>query len=92
MGHPEHKTDAVVAVDSHTASCGKEHDSEAGSTPVAVGESKPAGTLNRDLKGRHMQMIAIGGSIGAGLFVGSGAALHAGGPASVVCVAVVGWS
>ena len=31
-----------------------------------------------------MQMIAIGGSIGAGLFVGSGGALHRGGPASVV--------
>ncbi|KAH6677586.1 amino-acid permease [Halenospora varia] len=40
--------------------------------------------LARELKGRHMQMIAIGGSIGAGLFVGSGSALHTGGPASLV--------
>lgn len=62
--------------------------------------------LSRRLKGRHMQMIAIGmhfpimqsttetatlttmscvgGSIGAGLFVGSGGALHNGGPASLV--------
>jgi amino acid transporter len=31
-----------------------------------------------------MQMIAIGGSIGAGLFVGSGGALTSGGPASLV--------
>jgi amino acid transporter len=31
-----------------------------------------------------MQMIAIGGSIGAGLFVGSGSALSSGGPASLV--------
>ncbi|KAF2671377.1 putative amino acid permease [Microthyrium microscopicum] len=40
--------------------------------------------LARKLKGRHLQMIAIGGSIGTGLFVGSGQALANGGPASLV--------
>ncbi|KAK4992676.1 histidine permease [Elasticomyces elasticus] len=40
--------------------------------------------LNRRLKGRHLQMIAIGGSIGTGLFVGSGSALAHGGPASLI--------
>jgi amino acid transporter len=40
--------------------------------------------LSRKLKGRHLQMIAIGGSIGTGLFVGSGSALSTGGPASLL--------
>ncbi|KAG9683725.1 AAT family amino acid transporter, partial [Aureobasidium melanogenum] len=39
--------------------------------------------LHRALKGRHMQMIAIGGAIGGGLFVGSAGAFQDGGPASV---------
>ncbi|KIX94028.1 uncharacterized protein Z520_10365 [Fonsecaea multimorphosa CBS 102226] len=40
--------------------------------------------LHRRLLGRHMQMLAIGGSIGAGFFVGSGGALFLGGPASLL--------
>jgi yeast amino acid transporter len=40
--------------------------------------------LSRKLKTRHLQMIAIGGSIGCGLFIGSGAALKTGGPGTLV--------
>ncbi|KAH6847761.1 amino acid permease-domain-containing protein [Chaetomium sp. MPI-CAGE-AT-0009] len=47
--------------------------------------TKTASTLlARELKGRHLQMIAISGSIGTGLFVASGKALSEGGPASVL--------
>lgn len=37
-------------------------------------------TLQRGLKTRHMTMIAIGGAIGTGLFVASGAAISTAGP------------
>ncbi|GAD99023.1 proline permease PrnB [Paecilomyces variotii No. 5] len=38
-------------------------------------------STKRGLKSRHLQMMAIGGAIGTGLFVGSGQALALGGPA-----------
>jgi len=47
-------------------------------------ENTARSPLVRRLKGRHLQMIAIGGSIGTGLFVGSGSALATGGPASLI--------
>ena len=40
--------------------------------------------LSRSLKSRHLQMIAIGSSIGTGLFVGSGGALKDGGSAGLI--------
>lgn len=40
--------------------------------------------LSRRLKSRHLQMIAIGGAIGTGLFVGSGSTLRTGGPAALI--------
>ncbi|KAL8670739.1 MAG: hypothetical protein Q9168_004746 [Polycauliona sp. 1 TL-2023] len=57
------------------------HGAGDGHHDLAPGETRE---LSRELKGRHMQMIAIGGSIGAGLFVGSGGALYTGGPGSLL--------
>ncbi|KAF2749971.1 amino-acid permease inda1 [Sporormia fimetaria CBS 119925] len=39
--------------------------------------------LDQSMKTRHLHMIAIGGSIGAGFFVGSGGALAKGGPGTL---------
>jgi amino acid transporter len=45
-------------------------------------QRRPLGTkhveLDKSMKTRHLHMIAIGGSIGAGFFVGSGGALNTG--------------
>jgi GABA permease len=48
-------------------------------------------TLSRSLRPRHVTMIAIGGIIGAGLFVGSSAAIAAAGPAILITYAVTGF-
>jgi len=46
----------------------------------ASSSSAPAPTLHRKLQARHLTMIAIGGSIGTGLFVASGATIAQAGP------------
>src|SRR4051812_29522708 len=46
--------------------------------------------LVRGLKSRHIQMIAIGGAIGVGLFLGSARAIQAAGPALLLSYAFVG--
>lgn len=43
----------------------------------------PYGELQRDLKERHVQFIALGGTIGTGLFLGIGGALATSGPLSL---------
>merc|ERR1712093_207419 len=47
--------------------------------------------LQQKMKPRHLQMIAVGGSIGTGLFIGSGQALRNGGPAGILIAwAIIG--
>lgn len=46
--------------------------------------------LGRELKSRHVTMITIGGVIGAGLFVGSSAAIATVGPAVVLSYLIAG--
>ncbi|MFI6519566.1 amino acid permease [Spirillospora sp. NPDC050679] len=46
--------------------------------------------LQPGLRDRHVSMIAIGGVIGAGLFVGSGAGIHKAGPGILASYALAG--
>jgi GABA permease len=59
---------------------------------MTVQHSEPPGSphLRAGLKQRHLTMIAIGGVIGAGLFVGSGVVINETGPAAFLSYALAG--
>jgi amino acid transporter, AAT family len=50
----------------------------------------PDASLSRNLANRHIQLIAIGGTIGVGLFLGSAKAIHSAGPGLLLAYAVGG--
>ena len=49
-------------------------------TMVASSASLSESGLRRKLKTRHLTMISLGGTIGTGLFLASGGAVHTAGP------------
>lgn len=56
-------------------------------------DSRHLGTLDRGLKSRHVQFLALSGAIGTGLFVGSGQVLSLAGPLSTfISYAVTGFN
>ncbi|CAM5406807.1 amino acid transporter [Streptomyces xanthochromogenes] len=61
-------------------------------TAPAPDDSRPTtdSPLTHGLKQRHLSMIALGGVIGAGLFVGSGTAIAAAGPSIILAYAISG--
>ncbi|PNE37900.1 amino acid permease [Streptomyces noursei] len=64
-----------------------------GAPDTASPGADAAGTgtgLRQGLKRRHVQLIALGGVIGAGLFVGSGEVVHSAGPAAVLSFLAAG--
>ncbi|MBK5996415.1 amino acid permease [Streptomyces microflavus] len=62
---------------------------EAPPTPSGA-PTTPAEPLQHGLKQRHLTMLGLGGVIGAGLFVGSGAGIAVAGPAIVVSYLIAG--
>ena len=46
--------------------------------------------MERGLKPRHVEMIALGGTIGVGLFMGSANTIQMAGPSVLICYAVTG--
>ncbi|WP_435282658.1 amino acid permease [Streptomyces koelreuteriae] len=60
--------------------------SDAAQVPADAGDAG----YSKDLKPRHVNMIAIGGAIGTGLFLGAGGRLHNAGPALAIAYLVCG--
>ncbi|MFE3579002.1 amino acid permease [Streptomyces vinaceus] len=63
---------------------------KAGDPSGNSGDTQPSDGLKAGLKNRHLSMIAIGGVIGAGLFVGSGGGIAKAGPAILISYLLVG--
>ncbi len=59
--------------------------------PRGAGATDDAGrTLHRSLQNRHIQLMAIGGAIGTGLFMGSGKTIATAGPSVLLVYGLVG--
>ena len=64
-------------------------DATTAESPGRLADKGDAG-YDKALKNRHLQMIAIGGSIGTGLFLGAGGRLAQGGPGLAIAYAICG--
>ncbi|MCQ2000016.1 D-serine/D-alanine/glycine transporter [Arthrobacter sp. zg-Y108] len=62
-----------------------------GSTVSAPENSAEEPHLARSLSSRHIQLLAIGGAIGTGLFMGSGKTISAAGPSVIFVYAIIGF-
>ena len=55
-----------------------------------LGEANEQSELHRSLSNRHLQLIAIGGAIGTGLFMGSGKTISLAGPSILFIYGLIG--
>ncbi|EKK20940.1 amino acid permease [Fructilactobacillus florum] len=53
-------------------------------------EKKSSSGMSRSLKNRHVQLIALGGTIGTGLFLGAGRSIHFAGPSLIFAYLIAG--
>ncbi len=60
-------------------------------TPFMSGQNSHSGELKRGLKNRHIQLIALGGAIGTGLFLGSAGVMQSAGPSMILGYAICGF-
>ncbi|KAF5326237.1 hypothetical protein D9611_000065 [Ephemerocybe angulata] len=79
----------VYGATTHTDNSGTNHGA---STEEPEEKAVPVQGLQRDLSARQVQMIAIAGTIGTGLFLGTGRSLAQGGPGSMlICYSIIGF-
>ena len=56
----------------------------------SAGDPPEEQELQRGLSNRHLQLMALGGAIGTGMFMGSSNTIHYAGPSSMLVYAVIG--
>jgi AAT family amino acid transporter len=80
--------DPSIHVIDHNLDCDKDASSPPSDLELATNSHSPivADKLARKLSARQVQMIELGGTIGTGLFLGTGKSLATGGPASMLIV------
>lgn len=61
------------------------------SKPPVENDREEEPHLARNLSNRHLQLIAIGGAIGTGLFMGSGKTISLAGPSILLVYAIIGF-
>ena len=62
-----------------------------GGPPASGTQSSSEPELSRSLSNRHIQLLAIGGAIGTGLFMGSGKTISVAGPSVIFVYMIIGF-
>lgn len=89
--HNELVNDDVIKTISQVREAGKEEEQEGECLPIATNGNIIDDGLQRGLKSRHLQMISLGGVVGASIWYGTGTAIASSGPVgALICFAIIG--